>query len=353
MSANGTPPAANAGTDHDADDMSPATDGRNMDEVAERVVDDARRMAEDFYWEWEAKDEDRRTEQVRTKLLCGISIDGALSLMRAWRNCKCVPAIESETDERWRFMVSFIDYETNTTTSRLYVQTKRKPPAGFDPERWEARQFQNGQSRAIRTAIEKSMPTWLVKRGIEAAKEAAVDALSSEKRLKREREEIVSRAKELGLTSTQLKSKTSKSVGAYSPEDVVTMRALLNAIEDGEATIEQMFGAAAARATTAGKPAAQQRGRKAKPKEEPPKDPPKDAPKSGTKSKDSKADREALVAKLGRALTKAKDEQELEFAVTDVTENEKDGKLSKADVSALNEATTLSHKRLKEAAKTA
>ncbi len=346
MDGNGQPPPSAAPIDHEAAARSAIVHPRDMADVSETAVAEARLLAEDYYWEWEVKE--RRSDEPRAKLLCGISIDGALSLTRAWRNCRYVPTVECETDDYWRFLVSFIDYETNTTTSRLYVQPKRKPPAGFDPERWEARQFQNGQSRAIRIAIEKSLPTWLVKRGIEAAKEAAVEALSSEKTLKSQREEIISRAKDLGITSTQLKSKAGKSVSAYKPEDVVTIRALLNAIEDGEATIEQMFGKATGT-----------RGRKAKPK-----DAPKDAPKPDTAKKDASRERgqgkpdkapdkpqPSLVEKFGRDLKNAKDEQELEFVTTDIEEASVAGKLSKGEHAELQELTEQAIKRLRAPAK--
>ena len=338
MDANGQPISTADPIDHEAASRSAIINPRDMHEVSEIAVAEAKLLAEDYYWEWEVKE--RRADEPRAKLLCGISIDGALSLTRAWRNCRYVPTVECETDQYWRFLVSFIDYETNTMTSRLYVQPKRQPPAGFDPERWEARQFQNGQSRAIRIAIEKSLPTWLVKKGIEAAKEAAVEALSSEKTLKSQREEIISRAKDLGITSTQLKSKTGKSVGAYKPQDVVTICALLNAIEDGEATIEQMFGKAQ-----------RTRSRKSKPKDEPskqaaPKDPPKD-----DKPAEPPPPQENLVEKFGRALKNAKDEQELEFVTTDIEEASVAKKLSKAEHAELQELTEQAIKRLRTAAK--
>jgi hypothetical protein len=315
---------------------------RDIKLVTAAATDEAAKMREDFYWEWEVRRKDPRTGRRRTKVLRGISIDGALALLRIWGNCGYVPTLDAETPDKWTFLVSFVDYEYGTTCPRLYQKAKTEAPGDFDQESWEALSFQNGQSKAIRNAIERSLPKWLVRQCIEAAKAAAVKALNSKETLQRERKDIVARAKELGLTSAQLKAKVGKNVSQYTAEDVVTMKALLKSIEDGDATTEQMFGGGAADGP---RDVAPRQSSKA---------PPKD--KQSAKDKDPKVKDEPpsappeppLFEKLARKLKDAKDEQELEWAGTDVADAVESKKVTPAEAEELQEIHDMVLKKLSQ-----
>jgi hypothetical protein len=315
---------------------------RDTKVVTAAAITEAALMREDFYWEWEVREKDPRTGKRRPKMLRGISIDGALSLLRIWGNCGYVPSLDAETPDKWTFLVSFVDYEYGTTSPRLYQRAKTQAPGDFDQERWEAMMFQDGQSKAIRNAIERSLPKWLVRKCIEAAKSAAVKALNSKETLQRERKDIVARAKELGLTSAQLKSKAGKNVSQYTAEDVVTMKALLKSIEDGDATTNQMFGNGAKEEPSSAEPRQSRKG-----------SPPKD--KQDTKAKGQKAKSEtkkppepSLFEKLARKLKDSKDEMELDWAGTDVADAVDSKKVSKAEAEELQEIADMVLKKLSQ-----
>jgi hypothetical protein len=321
---------------------------RDIKRVTIEALHEAELMREDYYWEWEVREKNRRTGKYRRKLLRGISIDGALSLLRLWGNCACMPELSAETVDKWTFLVSFVDHESGTTVGRLYQKPKSAAPGGFDQERWDAMMFQDGQSKAERNAIEKSMPKWLVRRCIEAAKAAAVKALNDKETLARERKDIIARAKELGLTGNQLKAKAGKSVNSYGAEDIVTMKALLQAIEDGDATAEQMFG----RTETERKPEQAPPKRKAEPPRQTKKQSikPRDESKKD-ESKKATPPRETLFEQYARQLKDAKDEQELEFVGTDVEDKLGKGELTKAEGDELAEIAGRVSKKLRAAVK--
>lgn len=76
-------------------------------------------------------------------------------------------------------------------------------------------------------------------------------------RLEAQRDDIVRRAKQLGLTGEQLRSKMGKSVSEYTERDLGVAIGLLARIEHGESTVEQLFGVArpAPQASQAASPA--------------------------------------------------------------------------------------------------
>lgn len=290
---------------------------REAKALAKRAAQEAQLMGEDYFYSWPVTDTDPVTGEKKKKMVIGESIDAALMLMRCWGNCAYEVHLVEETDKKWTLSVPFIDLETGTTTPRLYQIGKEDPPGKFDRARWDDMVFQKGQSKAIRNSICGSLPTWLKKRCMAAARKAAEKDVAPADRLKQERDELIERARKLGLNGDQLRQRMNGvSVANYSPQDIVTMRSLLSSVERGEAKVDEIFGPPARPSEPAREqPKADQQGRP--------------APSAGPASAPADED-EDVAASIGRDIGKAVGASELDTLEEEIARTRNDGLIDEA-----------------------
>lgn len=208
---------------------------RDRKKVMAEAVEEAALIGEDYFFAW-----DITLKDGTKKIVSGLSINGARSLQRCWGNNACDILLEDESDTHWTYRAVFIDLETGVTTPRLFRQ--RKPRTGLgkmDMDRVEDMDFQKGQSKAIRNAIEDAIPLYLITACMKASKEAATQNLSKD--LNAERQSIVERAESLGVPWVQLARKMGKKISKYTADDIVLCKALLTTVEQGHAPIDVIF----------------------------------------------------------------------------------------------------------------
>ena len=149
---------------------------RSIESVTKNVLYESRLAGSSFFYRWEVKN--KRTG--RKSIVQGASIDLAMCIARNYGNC-VVDVEASETDTHYMIKGIFVDLETGFTVPRLYRQRKSQDiGSGYGDDRAEDIVFQIAQSKAQRNAILKAMPTWLVDKCVEAARDAEVSQIKPE-----------------------------------------------------------------------------------------------------------------------------------------------------------------------------
>lgn len=210
---------------------------RVLDTVKRRVIEEAMYAGEDFFYAWTQKDKNSSTGQ---GLIEGTSIEGAMILIRNWGNAVCEPDIVDETPTHWMLRATFIDLETGFSGGRLFRQRKnQKSAAKMDDERGLDIAFQVGQSKAIRNAIVRAVPKWLVDEALEAAKSAAAKQYSD--MAESSARAIDGFTRDYGVTLAQLERKLGKKRVDWIPPDIVMLRAIFKALREGMTSVGQEF----------------------------------------------------------------------------------------------------------------
>lgn len=214
---------------------------RDIEEVERGALAEARLMGKDFFYNWDirSRDDDDGKKEVE-----GMTIDGAMMLFRYWGNSVCQPELVADTDDHYLMRATFIDLQTGSNFARLYKKTRTAAPGGYAKkadgrQRWADMQFSDAQSRAMRNAISDAVPRWLIRKCVAAARAAAAEGLNPNK----ERQKIIRRAKKLDISQLMLEQKLRKPMDDWDAHDCVSMQALLRAIDDENATVEDIFGA--------------------------------------------------------------------------------------------------------------
>lgn len=225
---------------------------RSLVGVKSDVVDEAAMAGDDFYYAWTTNNKDGSKGLVE-----GVSIDGAMILYRNWGNCDQTIDIYDETPTHWTFRAAFIDWEKGITVPRLFRQRKKQDTGMKDADRQADIVFQIGQSKAIRNAVVKAMPPWLIRAAIDAAKNACVEKF---KDVPRSLHELRKTAASFGVTDDELMKKLGKrftvgkntkgqatypDVGGILPRDLARIAAIFRAIDQQQTSVEVEFRGAA------------------------------------------------------------------------------------------------------------
>lgn len=214
---------------------------REMEYVVKECLAEARMMGESFFFAWEVNTRDGKEE------IAGMTIDGAMMMLRHWGNAVVMPEVLEATSEYYVVRATFIDLQSGANFARLYKRARTPAPGGFAKsadgrQRWDDMQFSDAQSRAMRNVISSALPKYLIDKCLATARKAAEEGVNPD----RERRAIIARAKKHGLVATDLENKLGKRMDDWTAHDFVSMQALLRSIDDGYATPETMFGVSAA-----------------------------------------------------------------------------------------------------------
>ncbi len=204
---------------------------RAIERISKDAIAEARLMGEDFYYGWDVNTKGGK------KHIDGVSIDGAMMLIRQWGNAACRLSDVRTTEEHFLMTATFIDLESGTQTERIYRKHRGKATGNYDQQRFDDMAFSDAQSRAIRNAICHALPRWLQDRCKDAARRAAQQGLDPE----RERDKVGARAKEFGIDLDTIEKKFQMHLKDFSASDLVTLRALLRTVEDGHASARDLF----------------------------------------------------------------------------------------------------------------
>lgn len=207
---------------------------RNIDKYREAVLREASLCGEDFEYSWTVNGKGGR------QLVQGVSIDGALIMLRNYGNCalETEEVKELETPSHWVFRSTFYDYETGFTYERCFQQRKSQDVGMKDVERARDMTYQIGQSKSQRNTVVKAMPVWLVRDACDAARTAAESKI---KDVPGKAKEAIASFEKNGVSRAQLEAKLGSKMEVWTPRDILTLRAIVKAIKDKETTLENEF----------------------------------------------------------------------------------------------------------------
>jgi len=195
----------------------------------------------------------------KTVFVEGPSIKAAMALARRWGNCANAARITDNMDDRVIVEGVFMDYETNLRTLRTVSVAKRawnhkmKQVLPLREDRLNMA-IQSGMSKATRNAILASLPASLVDTYVAAAKRVAIGkgpAGSKEKSLKERIEDAKKKFVTMGATENSIQLYINGQAYETDEDLLAGLMGLWTSINDGQASIEDVFGAPEAAAAPA------------------------------------------------------------------------------------------------------
>lgn len=209
---------------------------RSVSVVQTRLLEEAMMAGDAAYYGWGAgKDK-----------IEGPTIKLAMMAARCWGNCATDVQPVQETPDAWIFTAVFIDLETGFTCTRQFRQSKDSTVYGkHDAERKNEMRFGNGQSKAIRNAIINTLPSWLIDKAIDKAKEGVrvkIEKYVKANGLVAAVDYILAELKKEGVTEDRVlaKCEVAKSTG-LDVDNIVMLRGDLTALHEGQERAETLF----------------------------------------------------------------------------------------------------------------
>lgn len=190
----------------------------------------------------------------------GPSVKASRGLQRRWGNCATASRITADEGDRFQVEGIFIDYETNVvfrrtvSVSKFYIakSTKLKTPLRDDRMTLA---LQAGMSKAERNATLAGLPVYLVEAYFKEAKRIAAGGItaaggqgpSPAAALEKQYDALYRDFAKAGVVKERVAEYIKVKMGDKDPEDVIgTMLGILNAIEDNQISIDDVFGKPAA-----------------------------------------------------------------------------------------------------------
>jgi hypothetical protein len=172
----------------------------------------------------------------------GLSIRAAESLGNRWSNSSYGTAIIGEDEESIKIAAVFLDYQANTRhvkeqrVSKFYTARSSKSIIRYGPDRLDTVIGANS-SKALREVILRSLPA-----GLKKEYETKARNILKKEPIAQQRQAVVERFLDLGVTIEQLEAWKQKPVKEWKREEILDALGLVNAIRDGEASIDGIFG---------------------------------------------------------------------------------------------------------------
>lgn len=176
-----------------------------------------------------------------------VSYAGACGLQRIWGNSSSSARMVEKTDNEARVEGVFVDFESGArysreqVISRFYRKKGSRDMDRMDDERFAMAIGATG-SKVMRNVILAGMPNYVKRAFFDAAKR--IVAQQDGKKggdIKGRIAKMIASFKTLGASDEMLSKFIGKSVWEASPDDLVQLRGVFNAIKDGEATVQGTF----------------------------------------------------------------------------------------------------------------
>ncbi len=207
---------------------------RSITRLLSNVLEEARMAGASFYYGWTAKS---KSGPVRIE---GPSIDLAMCVARHYGNC-ALDIEASETPTHYMMKGYLIDLESGFTCPRLFRQRKSQSMGEkMDKDRQEDIVFQIGQSKAIRNAIVRAMPRWLMDRAIEVAKDAEIKNIKEEGPVVAQAK-VLGFFKEYGITQERIEGQLGRPADEWTAQDIADLRANAIALKEGRIRADELF----------------------------------------------------------------------------------------------------------------
>lgn len=215
---------------------------RELEKVRLGCLYEAEIAGELFYYQWYVTG-----KEGKKRLVDGVSINGAMAIARNFGNCAVPVSADTELDGSVLFKAAFVDLETGFTVARNFRAHFVDPPGKFakDPgqkARWFDMQFQKAQSQAQRNVILKGVPFWLVDMVKKTAKNSAYTQIKKMGVDQAKTAALKKFADSYGVDQATLESHIGKTADKWTIQDVVSLKSILRAFEEGFDSPETMFG---------------------------------------------------------------------------------------------------------------
>ena len=209
-------------------------ESRSLTKVTHNVLEEAKLAGASFYYGWPVTNKDGSISKIE-----GPSIDLAMCLARNYGNC-AIDVEGTETLTHYMLKGIFIDLESGFTCPRLFRQRKCQSMGLKNQDRQEDIVFQIGQSKAIRNAVIRAMPEWLITQAIEIAKSAELGKIKGEN-LALSREKVLSFFAPYGITQDRIEDKINKKADIWTAENIAELRGMATALKEGRVSADELF----------------------------------------------------------------------------------------------------------------
>ncbi|MFI5423128.1 MAG: hypothetical protein ACHQWH_04230, partial [Nitrososphaerales archaeon] len=192
-----------------------------------------------WYYRYPVKNRKKGT----TDWIEGASIKLANDLARIYGNCEVQTRV-IDLGETWMIYARFNDFETGYALERPFQQTKGGSKMGGDGNDADARRLdialQIGVSKAIRNVVVNALQTF-ADEAFEAAKNSLVEKIG--KNLQGYRDRVVQGITNQEIEIHRVELVLGRAVKDWTAPDVAKVIAVMKAIADGMATIDESFPA--------------------------------------------------------------------------------------------------------------
>ena len=192
-----------------------------------------------------------RDDKGNEKLAEGLSIRAAEDLANRWGNNAFGVEIVSENEEGATIAAVYLDFETNARraiqkkVSRFY-KSRGGQIVQHPPDRFADVVIPKNISVTLREIVLRSLPA-----GLKKEYEAKARGILSKDKVGRMRNALTVRFEEAGIDLARPAAHVGKEVGKWNREDCIRLLGMVNAIRDGEASADEMFGPMATTAPAA------------------------------------------------------------------------------------------------------
>jgi len=210
---------------------------RSITTVTKNVLQEAQLAGSSFYYRWEVKDKSGKKSAIE-----GPSIDLAMCIARNYGNC-VIDVDAQETSSHYMMKGVLIDLETGFTCPRLFRQRKSQKLSGkMDDARQEDIAFQIGQSKAIRNAIVRAMPSWLIDQAIAMAQRSELSKIKPEN-LAVSRSMVLDFFSKFGVGQDRIEAERTRKADEWTAQDIVDLRGMATALKEGRISPDDLFPA--------------------------------------------------------------------------------------------------------------
>jgi hypothetical protein len=193
-----------------------------------------------WYYRWPVKSKGKSAgDDESKKWVEGPSIKLANDLARIYGNCD-VDVRVVEDAQSWVFYARFIDLETGFSMTRPFQQRKGQQSIRGDYDRARDIAFQIGASKAIRNVVCNALQTY-ADYGFERARASLVEKIG--KNIDGSRKRLAEVLAEHNIEIKRVERSIGRVLGEMLAPDIAKVLAVLKAVDDGMATLNESFPA--------------------------------------------------------------------------------------------------------------
>lgn len=210
---------------------------RDETAVLQKLAVLASAAGSDWYYRFPVKNK----KENRTDYIEGPSIKLANDLARLYGNCE-IDCDVIDLGDHWMIYAVFTDYETGYRLKRPFQQRKNQRSVGGDRQDMADRALdialQIGASKAIRNVTTNALQTFS-DFAFQEAKNALVEKVGKD--LPRWRERVAQRLEDLKVEPLRVEKIIGRKLADMLAPDVAKVIAMMQAVRDGMATLEETF----------------------------------------------------------------------------------------------------------------